>query len=773
MKLIVIGYFALSVISFLSISIEAGSDCAPYGFLDTRGDCICYAGYYYNYDNGGNGFGSGFGHSESCKACAPGKYQSGSGYLLCYSCLPGQYQSGSSMTNCTDCPAGSYSTQTSATECVSCNTGEYSTTEGLTSQDFCTSSGLPTTTKATNKVETTSIVPSSKIHDISTSIIVLSTYTQVERSSILSNSTTKNHSALSLLLTRSESISSTYPSVFQSTPAVALSFISSTSSRSFETTGNALTHPASSVSSASNSSSSLPNSTAALIFQSVSLAIKNSFVMTTASTQKTPAPATEGFSSASTRPVSIASSSAVLNVSLASCRDDCGSTSVSPILTNSSANVPQTSSCVSEGTPCVSCITGKYLYVAGNGSRICLACAAGKYSSTNGATGSETCSACPVGTYSSASGSVDAMVCEMCTTGTYTTASASTSNASCDSCQPGKYINQEGSSFCISCPHGKYQAEFGQAICKACGVGTYSTAESSSEANCTPCQSNSSSKEGSSSIGNCTCNNGFYQQMITGATGLASPAKFECVQKANAHIPTCAAFPSDCVRSGGRAVFIMTGASRVQFAGALSVTFIEINVTAEEIQSSLLKVTCPPARLFGSINAYVKSINGSYLCTFAFTYTAIVPDLNPRNFPLPGSVFSFRLNDYYLLLESGQCELFFGKMSVSSFDLSASPVSYIFKAPPVNSSGVYPVLLKCEKYQSEELGLIQYFSLTEIFSSKKLECARSAKCELDVVISHPYTKSVNSEDLILDFSEFKFADDPQISHFLRMPRYQV
>jgi hypothetical protein len=79
---------------------------------------------------------------------------------------------------------------------------------------------------------------------------------------------------------------------------------------------------------------------------------------------------------------------------------------------------------------CLLCPTGTY---SGTASKVCVPCAAGSWSATNG---SVFCTSCPAGTESSVE--------------------RATSLASCTACKAGYYSSAPGSAVCSACPAGRY-----------------------------------------------------------------------------------------------------------------------------------------------------------------------------------------------------------------------------------------------------------------------------------------------------------------------------
>jgi hypothetical protein len=100
---------------------------------------------------------------------------------------------------------------------------------------------------------------------------------------------------------------------------------------------------------------------------------------------------------------------------------------------------------------------------AQSGATACQDCAAGTYSSHEGATTADTCISCAAGTYSSAGQST----CISCAAGTYSSAGQST----CFACAAGEYV-AAGASVCTICAADTYATTNG-AACDNCAAGKY------------------------------------------------------------------------------------------------------------------------------------------------------------------------------------------------------------------------------------------------------------------------------------------------------------
>merc|ERR1712113_341577 len=120
-----------------------------------------------------------------------------------------------------------------------------------------------------------------------------------------------------------------------------------------------------------------------------------------------------------------------------------------------------------------------------------MGCAAGRWSSVQGATSSEVCSPCPAGTWNHVEGSTSDSQCMKCPIGTWNDQTGSSTQTSCTKCASGRWNNESGSvaeSSCVACRVGTYQPFPGQAspdVCIACAPGNYSITEGVSA--CTFC----------------------------------------------------------------------------------------------------------------------------------------------------------------------------------------------------------------------------------------------------------------------------------------------
>ena len=148
----------------------------------------------------------------------------------------------------------------------------------------------------------------------------------------------------------------------------------------------------------------------------------------------------------------------------------------------------------------------------------CTQCAAGKFTSIDGA---EVCAECGKGEYSNISG---ADSCTKCAAGTYADKLGSIASSDCTACVPGKYSDVAGAP-CSDCPMGKYSATSGSTSCTPFGIGKYlDTTGGSSAASCISCPIGKYSNilTGASS---CTdCDRGFYSDIPGASSCTQCPA---------------------------------------------------------------------------------------------------------------------------------------------------------------------------------------------------------------------------------------------------------
>jgi hypothetical protein len=141
------------------------------------------------------------------------------------------------------------------------------------------------------------------------------------------------------------------------------------------------------------------------------------------------------------------------------------------------------------GSSCIACVAGKYSSTIGALlSNTCLDCVAGKYSAATGAAAESSCSACAAGKYSAATGAAAESSCSACTAGKYSSAIGS---LSCIDCVAGKYSTAVAAASiftCAYCGAGKYSAT-GASVCADCGAGKYSAATgAAAESSCLACR---------------------------------------------------------------------------------------------------------------------------------------------------------------------------------------------------------------------------------------------------------------------------------------------
>ena len=149
----------------------------------------------------------------------------------------------------------------------------------------------------------------------------------------------------------------------------------------------------------------------------------------------------------------------------------------------------------SSSAVCTNCFAGTYSdTAAASSSGACAGCPAGTYSGTTGVSSSSSCTSCPAGKYSDTTGASLSSACTNCPAGTYSGATGLSSSSLCTNCQAGTYSGTTGaslSSVCTHCPAGTYSgtaAASSSAVCTACPAGTYSgTLGLSASSLCTSC----------------------------------------------------------------------------------------------------------------------------------------------------------------------------------------------------------------------------------------------------------------------------------------------
>lgn len=133
---------------------------------------------------------------------------------------------------------------------------------------------------------------------------------------------------------------------------------------------------------------------------------------------------------------------------------------------------------------CTLCPAGTYRNaIEGAGVSSCGDCAAGRYSTVDGAV---SCVACPAGTANVNTGATTLDACLDCVAGEYSGEGAS----GCDTCQPGRYSDTARAEACDPCPIGRFSETGGDSIdiCAPC-VGAEVTVDvgASSASECIPC----------------------------------------------------------------------------------------------------------------------------------------------------------------------------------------------------------------------------------------------------------------------------------------------
>lgn len=145
---------------FYSSITNSCSDCpkfssSPIASTNVR-NCSCIVGYTGTFNISG---------SLNCAACAPGKYQTGTGMIsdancsscssgtyastfgasLCLSCFQGSFQSGTGSSICSFCQKGFYQSASRSVKCTTCASGSYQSAFGAS---FCTSCPKGSTSSA-------------------------------------------------------------------------------------------------------------------------------------------------------------------------------------------------------------------------------------------------------------------------------------------------------------------------------------------------------------------------------------------------------------------------------------------------------------------------------------------------------------------------------------------------------------------------------------------------------------------------------------------------
>ena len=201
------------------------------------------------------------------------------------------------------------------------------------------------------------------------------------------------------------------------------------------------------------------------------------------------------------------------------------------------ACAPGTFSTAQSYTACDLCAAGKYSTTEGADTlSACQSCRAGKYSSAAGAGLNETlvCSSCAPGSFSTAVGAVacaacspgsysagyETLRCDQCLTGTYSPALGAVSSDTCIACPRGTFVPTNGSSACLACAAGRYSEALGarsSATCASCTGGTYSSATGASGPDsCAACAAGTySTALAATSPGICAaCQAGTYSSLV-------------------------------------------------------------------------------------------------------------------------------------------------------------------------------------------------------------------------------------------------------------------
>lgn len=194
---------------------------------------------------------------------------------------------------------------------------------------------------------------------------------------------------------------------------------------------------------------------------------------------------------------------------------------------------------------CIQCTRGRY---AGGAATTCVDCALGYFSTDDGATN---CTACGYRQFTRRPGSVE---CESCDPG-FVSARADGANGTgpatgcsrcakgyaqlddaCAPCGPGNFSDFEGATRCSICPSGKYSNGYANEVCTVCDGGSISQKEGA--LTCDPCLSGTYSEPGGSTCIDCAP--GFYAYGLsnTGCT-LCDPGYYA----AAAATAICAACP--------------------------------------------------------------------------------------------------------------------------------------------------------------------------------------------------------------------------------------
>ncbi|KAJ1491451.1 hypothetical protein T484DRAFT_1882630 [Baffinella frigidus] len=238
------------------------------------------------------------------------------------------------------------------------------------------------------------------------------------------------------------------------------------------------------------------------------------------------------------------------------------------------------------GANCTACRQGSYKATLGAGP--CTPCRGGTYSSDFAAENGDTCDPCPDNAYSPAgsgtaavahcscnagySGTISTVddACTICPAGSFKDTNGT---ADCSLCPAGTYFGGSGAfsdSQCAGCPASSNVAEQGSTSvaaclcdpgtfgdpstdpptpCEPCGQGTFSAA--SGQLSCDSCPDNSDGGDGGSDISACSCDAGYYGELLNpGDTCSACPTNTFLTTSGATSITQCEACPVDSASPG-------------------------------------------------------------------------------------------------------------------------------------------------------------------------------------------------------------------------------
>lgn len=95
----------------------------------TLQDCVCRAGFFYNWTSDSTDF--------ACLGCPAGQFSAQAGASRCQDCPMGEYSLGGQVVACSLCRAGTYLDRTGASGCRNCSDGGFSGYDGATQCDLC------------------------------------------------------------------------------------------------------------------------------------------------------------------------------------------------------------------------------------------------------------------------------------------------------------------------------------------------------------------------------------------------------------------------------------------------------------------------------------------------------------------------------------------------------------------------------------------------------------------------------------------------------------